>query len=173
MTQSPALRTALATIDTSLPNDFVDYVGRGPNAVPADTLFNALIAIKKLGLDCSYNLFANEYLIGGTVLGSEIAGEVSDAAVLALRQVIRANFGFEPSGRTMQDAVMRACGARRFHPIKDYFRTLSPWDGIERASRLLPIYFNAPDTPFNRAVSRILTMASVRRILKPGVQAVA
>ena len=173
MSQSPARSNAnalLVPLGTQLPNDFADFIGSGPAARPADTLFNALIAIKKLGLECSHNVFRNEYRIGGTMLTITEIGEVSDNAVIALRQLVRQNFFFEPSARNMQDAVMRSCTMRSFHPIKDYFATLPRWDGIDRASRLLPDYFNTPDTPLNRAISRIVTMASVRRIKVPGTK---
>jgi len=168
MSQVPTRTDAmLVPLGTQLPDDFADYIGNGPNALPADTFYNAMIAIKKLGIDCSYNIFRNEYLVGGGMMRDEI-GEISDDRVLALRELVRQNFQFEPSTRNMDDAVKRSCTMRSFHPIKDYFASLPQWDGIERASRLLPDYFNAPDTPFNRAVSRIVMMASVRRILQPG-----
>ena len=166
---------ALALI-TSLPSDFVDYAGRGKDAPPADTLRSSLIALEKLGLDCSFDVFRNRALIGGAFLkevnpasDDSERPEVSDPIVLGLRELIAANFGFEPSARMMQDAVMRACHKRSFHPIKDYFAGLT-WDGLPRVEFLLRDYFNAPPTPFNRAVSRCVMMASVRRIKVPGTK---
>ena len=173
MSQSPALiptSPPLVALDSSLPDDFIDFVGRGPNAVPADTLMSSLIAVKKLGLDCSYNIFRNEYLISGQLLTLNEIGELTDKTVLALRPLVRQNFGFEPSGRNMQDACSRFCTMRSFHPIKDYLESVPRWDGIPRVDDLLPEYFNAPATPFNRAVSRIVMIASVRRIYKPGTK---
>jgi hypothetical protein len=171
MSNSPAKMNApLVPLSPELPNEFQDFTGSGPRAVPADTLLNSLIALKKLGIDCSYNIFRNEYLISGKLLNLDVVSELSDGLVLALRPFVRLNFSFEPSQRMMQDAVMRLCQMRTFHPVKDYLNSLPRWDGIERAGRLLPDYFNAPDTPFNRAVSRIVMMASVRRIFKPGTK---
>lgn len=170
MPQSPARITPLVPLDGSLPDDFIDYEGNGPNARPADTLVSSIIALKKLGLDCSYNIFRNEYLISGSMLTLNETGELSDLAVLALRQLVRMNFMFEPSARNMQDAVQRCCAMRTFHPVKDYLNSLPSWDGFPRVDTLLPDYFNAKDTPFNRAVSRIVMMASVRRIKTPGTK---
>jgi hypothetical protein len=170
MPQSLARTAPLVPLGSALPDDFADIIGNGPNARPADTLFNSLIAIKKLGLDCSYNIFRNEYLISGRLLTLNEVGELSDNAVLGLRQLIRQNFLFEPSARNMQDAVTRSCTMRTFHPIKNYLNGLPSWDGFPRVDTLLPEYFNAPDTPFNRAVSRIVMMASVRRIKTPGTK---
>ena len=81
-----------------------------------------------------------------------------------------AELHFEPSNANINDAVRRCCSMRTFHPIKDYFNSIPRWDGITRVDDLLPEYFNAPDTPFNRAVSRIIMIASVRRILRPGTK---
>ena len=150
------------------PEDFLDFVGTGKNQSPDDTLRNALTALNKLGLDCRYDVFRGRALIGGAVLtdvdpagpGSDVR-ENSDPIELGLRELIAANFDFEPSERKMHDAVMRACHKRSFHPIKDYFAGLT-WDGTPRAERLLTDYFNAPNTPFNRAVSRIVMMVGVR-----------
>jgi predicted P-loop ATPase len=172
MSQSPALinRAALVPLDSGLPDTFPDTVGSGANARPADTLFNSLIAIRKLGLDCSYNIFRNEYLVSGTLLNVTDVAELSDNTCLALRQLIRQNFDFEPSPRNMQDALTRSCTMRTFHPIKRYLEGVPRWDGIPRVDSLLTDYFNAPATPFNRAVSRIIMIASVRRIYKPGTK---
>lgn len=170
MPQSPAVtNSVLVPLDSSLPDEFADMVGNGPSARPADTLFNTLIAIKKLGLDCSYNIFRNEYLVSGRILASDV-GELSDHTCLALRQLIRQNFQFEPRAVHMQDALTRSCTMRTFHPIKDYLNGVPRWDGIPRVDGLLTDYFNSPATPFNAAVSRIVMIASVRRIFKPGTK---
>src|ERR1700739_1121227 len=104
MLQSP---TELVPLDSALPPDFIDWDGKGPNARPADTLLNSLIALNKLDLDCSYNIFRNEFLISGQLLTLSLVGELSDNAVLGVRELIARNFEFEPSSRMMQDAIKR------------------------------------------------------------------
>lgn len=151
-----------------LPTEFVDFTGSGPAARPKDTYRGALAAIGKLGLDCSFNIFKNEYLISGSMLANDV-GELSDGTCLDLRHLIREAFDFEPSKANMQDAAMRACRIRTFHPIRNYLASVK-WDGTPRVENLLRDYLNSKDTGFNRAVSRITMMASVRRILKPGTK---
>jgi predicted P-loop ATPase len=173
MPQSPALITpTLVSLNSGLPDTFADLAGAGNNQRPADTLYNSIIALQKLGLDCSYNIFRNEFLISGKLLTEDVedVGELSDLTCIALRQLIRQNFLFEPSTANINDAVRRCCTMRTFHPIKDYLEGVPRWDGIPRVDSLLPEYFNAPNTPFNRAVSRIIMIASVRRIYKPGTK---
>lgn len=162
---------ALATIPVNaIPENFLDYKGSGDGARPDNTFMNALIALRKLGLDGRYDIFRNEFLLGSATLIPNETGELSDLACLSLRQLIRQQFGFEPSAQNMQDAATRFCTMKTFHPIKDYFTGLPAWDGTPRVDKLLSGYFNAPDTPFNAAVSRIVLMASVRRILRPGTK---
>jgi hypothetical protein len=163
---------ALATVSMdAIPENFLDYKGSGDGARPDNTFMNALIALRKLGLDGRYNIFRNEFLLGSeTLILNQETGELSDLACLSLRQLIRQQFGFEPSAQNMQDAATRFCTMKTFHPIKVYFAGLPAWDGTPRVDRLLCDYFSAPDTPFNAAVSRIVLMASVRRILQPGAK---
>jgi len=58
---------------------------------------------------------------------------------------------------------------RHFHPIKEYFETLS-WDGIDRVDTLLIDYLGAEDTPYVRAVTRKTLCAAVARIYQPGIK---
>ena len=155
---------------TKLPDNFVDYSGKAPNAPPAPTFRSTLIALKLSGLDCRYDLFRNQPLINGLMLPEDLNGQLTDPAELALLQYIGQAFNFEPTDLMLHKAVLRACHMRRFHPIKDYFAGLPAWDGTPRVDRLLTDYFNAPDTVFNGAVSRCVMMASVRRILVPGTK---
>lgn len=54
-----------------------------------------------------------------------------------------------------------------FHPVKDYLAGLQ-WDGAPRIDRWLIDYCGAADNAFNRGVSRMVLVAGVRRIKKPG-----
>ena len=69
-----------------------------------------------------------------------------------------------------KDAILAtASSERRYHPIKEYFATLT-WDGITRVDTLLIDYFGADDTPYTRAVIRKTLVAAVARIYKPGTK---
>ena len=69
-----------------------------------------------------------------------------------------------------KDALVAVVSAERvYHPIKEYFETLT-WDGIERIDRLLIDYLGAEDTPYTRAVTRKTLVAGVARIYQPGVK---
>ena len=69
-----------------------------------------------------------------------------------------------------KDALVAVVSAERvYHPIKEYFETLT-WDGVERIDRLLIDYLGAEDTPYTRAVTRKTLVAGVARIYQPGVK---
>jgi len=58
---------------------------------------------------------------------------------------------------------------RHYHPIKEYFDTLS-WDGIPRVDTLLIEYLGAEDTIYTREVTRKTLCAAVARIYQPGIK---
>ena len=74
------------------------------------------------------------------------------------------------SARNYDIAVTKAVDDRSYHPIKDYFASLPPWDGVPRVDTLLIDYLGAEDNPYIRAVSRKTLCAAYRRIYQPGVK---
>lgn len=58
---------------------------------------------------------------------------------------------------------------RHYHPIKEYFDTLS-WDGIPRVDSLLIEYLGAEDSLYTREVTRKTLCAAVARIYQPGIK---
>lgn len=69
-----------------------------------------------------------------------------------------------------KDALLAVAAERIFHPIKDYFETLAPWDGVERVDRLLIDYLGAEDNSYSRAIIRKTLCAAVARIYEPGIK---
>ncbi len=74
------------------------------------------------------------------------------------------------SARTYDIAVTKAVDDRSYHPIKDYFASLPPWDGVPRVDTLLIDYLGAEDNAYIRAVSRKTLCAAYRRVYEPGVK---
>ena len=68
----------------------------------------------------------------------------------------------------MNDALLSTASARAFHPVRDYFENLPPWDGVERLDTLLVDTLGADDTPYVRAVTRKAFVAAHRRTFHPG-----
>lgn len=68
------------------------------------------------------------------------------------------------------DAVAAVADENAFHPVKDYFESLPPWDGVERLDRCLVEYMGADDSEYTRAVTRKSFTACVARIYQPGIK---
>lgn len=148
----------------ALPTNFVDMVGRSND--PAPSMMNALIALDKLGVVCSYDMFHDRRYVSGEPLGSEV-GQVTDDVCLLIREQCRKRFKFDPGLQHTWEAVNLACRKNSYHPVLDYLDGLS-WDGAKRIDTWLIEYAGAPDTPFVRAVSRLTLIAAVRRVRQPG-----
>ena len=57
-----------------------------------------------------------------------------------------------------------------YHPIREMFDALPPWDGVHRADTLLIDYLGAQDNPYVRAVTRKVLCAAYDRVFNPGIK---
>lgn len=136
--------------------------------IPLKSYNNTRTAIQKLDIQLSYNDFSGRSLIEGDII-KEFAGELSDKACVKIRDLIFHKFGFDSGKQNVDDATGSLCLDHKFDPVCNYLDHLH-WDGQTRLDRMLVDYFGANDTPFNRAVSRIIMVAAVRRARTPGVK---
>lgn len=74
------------------------------------------------------------------------------------------------SQRNYSIAVAKVVDDRSYHPIRDYFRDLPPWDEVPRVETALIDYLGADDTPYVRAVTRKLLCAAYVRVHNPGIK---
>lgn len=59
---------------------------------------------------------------------------------------------------------------RSYHPIREYFDALPPWDGTPRVETVLIDYLGAEDNEYVRAVTRKALCAAYMRIYHPGIK---
>ena len=133
---------------------------------PRPTLANTKTALLRMGVNCGYNEFKLRYVINGYQL-EQYVGEVSDPALLRLRELIYEQFNFDPSTETVLTAVQTLANHGRFHPVREYLNGLT-WDGVKRIDKWLTTYGGAEDKPFVHAVGALSLIAAVRRIRRPG-----
>jgi len=138
------------------------------SGLPAPTLRNTILAIRRLELSGEYDEFHKRKSLGGRKL-ENFQGELSDDACLALRMKIVETFGFDPHNENTRDAVNAVCIANTYHPVRDYLRGLE-WDGEPRLERWMTFYLGAEDTALNRAFGSLVLISAVRRIREPGVK---
>lgn len=70
--------------------------------------------------------------------------------------------------QTVLDGLQKVADDRAFHPVKEYLEGLPPWDGMQRAERLLIDYLGADDCDYVKAVTIKILCAAVKRIYHPG-----
>jgi len=128
-------------------------------------------------------ILENDELLKGIVFNQladtmEIRGEVPwkhqdkfwrDADDAQLIMYMDKNYGVF-SKSNYEVVITKVAADRSYHPIRDYFEKLSPWDGAERVETLLVDYLGAEDTPYVRAVTRKLLCAAYMRVYHPGIK---
>ena len=142
--------------------------------IPLPTYANALVALDALGVECTYDVFHDRRYVAGHVLENHV-GQVTDDACLFIRALCRERFGFDPGKEHTWDAVQMKCRLHSFHPVRDYLGSLTEndfgepvWDGVKRIDSWMTDYLGAPATDLIRTISRLVLVASVRRIMQPG-----
>ncbi len=98
--------------------------------------------------------------------GEDYGDRTRELIAMALAREVEPWTG-DPSKATMNRAVQ---GIRQnVHPLKNYLDGLK-WDGKHRTETWLIEASDLEDTPYNRAVSRLLLYAAVGRVMSPGIK---
>jgi predicted P-loop ATPase len=166
ISKRPPNRTGLDAIIKLLP-----WRERSKGGIPIASMHNARVAITALGIECSHDIFHNKMLFGfrDDAVQYDLGGEMSDNAIIQLRQIISVRFGFDPKEQHTRDAVISLALDHRFNPVCDLLdKAQGEWDGKKRLDRMAVDYFNCEDTPLNRACVRKMMIALARRPRHPG-----
>jgi len=141
---------------------------------PQPSMHNARLAILALNIECTYDIFHNKILFGYKdektkhVIES-ILGEISDNGIIALRQLMSDQFGFDLTDKHTRDAVISLALENSFDPVADMLdEAEGNWDGVERLDRVAANYFNCEDTLLNSRCMRKTLIAGVARVRQPG-----
>lgn len=143
------------------PNFVLDKHGR-----PIPNQWNIEVAIRKLRVLLRYDEFSGDEIVENL---SGYGPRFDDPATINLRLKIDSTYHFLPGRELFRDVTSNISRRQRFHPVREYLASLA-WDQEPRIERWLIDYAGAPDTPYVRAVSRIVLVAACRRIRKPGAK---
>ena len=141
---------------------------------PLPSMHNACLAIKALQIECSYDTFHEKLLFGFRDDAtrhelSSLVGEVTDHAIVRLRQIASDRFGIDMTERYMRDAVVSLALGHCFDPVSDFLQEAqAAWDGTQRLDSMAVDHLNAADTLLNRTMVRKTMIAGVRRVRQPG-----
>jgi hypothetical protein len=144
------------------PFEVVDVTAKGEPVL--SSIANVKSALDYLGIKAWHNEFTSRPVIEG------IPGCIAldNHGVLEVWRRIN-NLGLFVQERFVDRAVAALARERRRHPIRDWLDSLT-WDRKSRLDTLFIEYAGAPDTPYNRALSKLLLVAMVRRVREPGVK---
>ncbi|MBB6465849.1 hypothetical protein HNQ96_001707 [Aminobacter lissarensis] len=109
------------------------------------TLPNTLLALQRLGLAFSHDLFRHRKMINGAVL-QEFQGELSDDSVAMVRALVLETFRFDPRADNVRDAMNLFCLENSFHPIRDMLNDLV-WDDTSPATLRTLVASSVPFIP--------------------------
>ncbi len=123
------------------------------------TFKNVLIALARHGDKFRFDEMKQCELINGQ--------RVSDELINMIWGDIARDDGWAIPLPLLCGAILYLAQQDRFHPVREYLDALV-WDGTPRIDRWTVDYLGADDTPYNRAVGRILLLGAVRRVRHPG-----
>jgi Virulence-associated protein E len=139
---------------------------RGEGGTPYSTPGNIRIALLKMGVEITYDAFADRMLIAGL---DDFGPALDDAAILRIWFLLDQRFHFRPGKGLLFDVIKDTARLNSFHPVRDYLDSLT-WDDTKRIDRWLTTYAGAEDNKYTRAVGVLLPIAAVRRVRQPGIK---
>lgn len=91
---------------------------------------------------------------------------IRNVDLAGIRNYLGSIYGIN-SVQKVEDALTLEMERNRFHPIRDYLRSLE-WDGIPRVDTILIDYLGARDNIYVREASRKVLTGAVARVMEPG-----
>lgn len=163
-------KKVLSQVNTWLGRDS-EYIRTPDGLIVKDNQQNIRRAIQLLGVELSYHEFAEKMLV--TEEGRPIR-PLDDRTLNNVWLRIDREQRFRPTFALYEKIVSDAAYDSSFHPVRDYLAGLV-WDGEPRINTWLARYGGAVDADegsekltYLEAVSSLVLIASVRRILHPG-----
>lgn len=140
-----------------------EFLTDAKDNIRANSQDNIRRALDKLEVGLSFDVFAQRPLIKY----NGYDGTLQDVVVNRIRLEIETQFNFLPTKEHFFDIVQDLAHKNPFHPVTDYLRGLT-WDGVPRLDEWLITCAKAADTAYTKAVSSLVLIAAVRRVMQPG-----
>jgi predicted P-loop ATPase len=164
-----SLIKALGEVGKDVVSRIKDWIGGGQfvtddkDRIIANNQDNIRRALQRLGVQLSFDSFAERPLITYNGYTGNLTDQISRRVWLD----IDTTFHFRPSMEFFDIVVESVYLESTFHPVKDYLQSLT-WDGKPRVNTWLIDYAKAADSAYARAVSSLVLIAAVHRVMSPG-----
>lgn len=130
----------------------------------ANNIHNFNVALQRFGVTIRFDAFARRKIIEA----DDKCEIMQDEHVIELMCRCEEEFGFYPPKDKFYDYCTRVAHTNAFHPVVDYLDAIPSWDGTPRVETWLIRHAGVEDSPYTRAISRIVLVAAVRRVRRPG-----
>jgi len=164
----------IASTDRDAANGAGDFKINDKTGLPdAGDQGNIDIALGRLGISFSFDQLSQRKMITYGP-GRDAPGRVPHTEVIEDRHTeelwldIDARYKFRPTKELFLTVLSVRANSNAFHPVLAYLDQLPLHDGESRIDTWLIRLAGAKDTPFVRAVSRLILVAAVRRVRQPG-----
>lgn len=148
-----------------------DFIRTPDGLIVKDNQENVRRAVRMLGVELSYQEFAEKMLVAEE---GQAQRPLDDRTMNSLWLRVDREHRFRPSFAFFERVVTDAAYDQMVHPVRDYLSGLR-WDGEPRINAWLATYGGATDAAetseeltYLEAVSSIVLIAAVRRIVHPG-----
>lgn len=125
---------------------------------------NICIALAKLNVTMQLDKFSQVMTMQN---GNEKPRPIQDNDVVMLRAKMARVFHLRVPKDVLYDALLESAVKNEFHPVVDHLESLR-WDDRPRLDTWLVDYCGVADSPYVRAIGKIVMVAAVRRIFQPG-----
>jgi predicted P-loop ATPase len=148
-----------------------DFARDSDGVIIKDHQGNIRKALEVLGFELSYNEFSEQMMVTER---EKLPRPLDDRMLNTIWLRIDSDCRFRPSFQFYERVVMDVAYDSPFHPVKQYLSSLV-WDKTPRINHWLATYGGAEETAENsdtqtylEAISSIVLIAAVRRIMHPG-----
>jgi len=126
-------------------------------------------ALEKMDITLCFDNFSQKAMIDypGNGNGSAYRGPLVDAVVRHVWLATDTRFHFRPAKDFFFDVTENTAHENKVHPVLDYLKSLK-WDEVPRVDDWLIKAGGAADTAYVKAVSSIMLLAAVKRVMSPG-----
>lgn len=150
----------------------IHRTGKEGNGPPAPTLKNVVLILEN---DVSPEIFKRDLFKQRDFYGakapweSEIGAALTDDDAVFIVDWLSRKWFFEPPKTVVFDAMVVISNKNKFHPIRDYLRSLPMWDGKKRLNGWLKENFGCVEwEKYLADIFRKWMVAAVARVFEPG-----
>jgi hypothetical protein len=140
-----------------------DDFTKNDKGVPHPTPENIRRAFRALAARPRLDRFSQQHVVEREGRSALMSDEVMRRLFFECGEALN----FRPPRALFHEVAYDMAALDDFHPVRDYLADLE-WDGVPRVDAWLHTYAGAEDTPYSRAVGKLVAVAAVRRVRQPG-----